>query len=177
TFFQQGLERLHLRKPLYSEAEHAEYLNQFTPEELERIVIHQYYDQSLRFPVRGIHLKERDRIKCLEKPAWFAGYHIVSAAFHDPVALMNHRQWLEYAFISPVFDSISKTGYSSPFQEMDWATLNEFSRFPVIALGGVDSDKMEFLQAQQFAGVAVLGAIWQAPDPLTAFADFIPHHS
>jgi len=76
-----------------------------------------------------------------------------------------------------VFDSISKAGYPSPFEGMDWTALNEFSHFPVIALGGVNQDKLAFLNAQEFAGFAVLGAIWQADDPLAAFADFIPHHS
>jgi thiamine-phosphate pyrophosphorylase len=39
----------------------------------------------------------------------------------------------------------------------------------VIALGGINEDNIQLVKQAGFSGAAVLGAIWQADDPVTAF--------
>lgn len=73
---------------------------------------------------------------------------------------------LDYITLSPVFDSISKPGYTSV----------EFGPLPsgvtVIGLGGVTTDRAVQLKARGFAGAAMLGAIpWQGTvTEITGFA-------
>ena len=93
--------------------------------------------------------------------------------FHSLKELEECKEKYEYAFLSPIFDSISKKDYKSNFD------LQELKRkFPlllgegqggVIALGGIDEDKIETCRQLGFVGVAVLGAIWQSKNQLEKF--------
>ena len=38
-----------------------------------------------------------------------------------------------------------------------------------LALGGIEADKLAAVREAGFAGAAVLGAVWQSPDPVAAF--------
>lgn len=68
---------------------------------------------------------------------------------------------LEYAFISPVFDSISKRGYRAN------AELLGIPQGPLpcrpIGLGGVSADTIGLMIARGWTGAAVLGWIWEHP--------------
>ena len=69
-------------------------------------------------------------------------------------------EWLglDYRFLSPVFDSISKPGYLSAFTEEDLRGHVDADTF---ALGGVTPDKLELLEQLGFGGAAMLGAAWK----------------
>lgn len=87
--------------------------------------------------------------------------------FHSLDELKNHKGKYEYAFLSPIFNSISKQGYKSNFD------LNEvkekIKEENIIALGGIDEDKIEACRELGFAGVAVLGSVWKNSDPVGKF--------
>ena len=79
---------------------------------------------------------------------------------------------LDYGFLSPIFDSISKVGYSAAgFEERSLKVALERSQVPVIALGGITVSKVAEASKMGFKGVAVLGAVWLAADPVTAFEE------
>ena len=93
--------------------------------------------------------------------------------FHSLEELTAHKGKYEYAFLSPIFDSISKVGYKSNFD------FNELKNSPllrrgvggeaVIALGGIDEDKIEICREISFTGVAILGVIWNSKNPAEKF--------
>jgi thiamine-phosphate pyrophosphorylase len=91
--------------------------------------------------------------------------------FHSLKELEEYKGKHEYAFLSPIFDSISKVGYKSNF---DLGTLQKSLRLlkcaeNLFALGGIDEDKIETCCKLCFTGVAVLGAIWNNNNPLEKF--------
>ncbi len=93
--------------------------------------------------------------------------------FHSLKELEDCKEKYEYAFLSPIFDSISKVGYKSNF---DLQTLQSrvlgtklLKCKNIIALGGIDEDKIETVRELGFAGVAVLGAIWNSENPIEKF--------
>jgi thiamine-phosphate pyrophosphorylase len=91
--------------------------------------------------------------------------------------------YLDYCFLSPVYDSISKVGYRSAGFLGEEQKGEEQRRspsplaaalarapLPVLALGGVGPGKLRELRAAGFAGAAVLGAVWQAVEgPVEAY--------
>ena len=85
------------------------------------------------------------------------------------------RGWgpeLDYGFLSPIFDSISKVGYlAAGFEERSLKLALERSQVPVIALGGITVSKVVVASKMGFGGVAVLGAVWLAADPVSAFEE------
>ncbi|GAA6529534.1 hypothetical protein LPYR103PRE_15070 [Segatella asaccharophila] len=73
---------------------------------------------------------------------------------------------MDYVFLSPVFDSISKSGYCSafPLSALKQAQEEGIIDRKVIALGGVTYDKLPLLESLSFGGGAMLGEIWGKPD-------------
>lgn len=115
----------------------------------------------------------------------------LSASLHSLVELQeNFLESLDYAFLSPVFNSISKEGYSSAFDLKFLGDAIAKAKCPILALGGnmmfrpiylcglrdgvaedsecagIEADKVEQAASLNFAGVAALGAIWGSPDPV-----------
>jgi thiamine-phosphate pyrophosphorylase len=77
---------------------------------------------------------------------------------------------LTYAFLSPVFDSISKPGY--PAAGFTSAEVRRVASapgaVPLIALGGVTEGNLAAAAGLGFAGAAVLGGVWHRADPVAA---------
>ncbi|GAB3569336.1 hypothetical protein GCM10027578_23540 [Spirosoma luteolum] len=81
------------------------------------------------------------------------------------------------AFFSPLFPSLSKPGYSPTVPLPALATHVQLLRqasvpLPrLIGLGGVQASNIDQVRAAGFDGAAVLGTLWQAPDPVAAVRD------
>ena len=92
--------------------------------------------------------------------------------FHSLKEVEDCKEKYDYAFLSPIFDSISKAGYKSKFdlQELkNYLLLQRKKRGKVIALGGIDEHTITETFDLGFDGVAVLGAIWMSVDPVKKF--------
>jgi thiamine-phosphate pyrophosphorylase len=87
--------------------------------------------------------------------------------FHSLEELENYKEKYDYAFLSPIFDSISKIGYISNFNLIE--TKETIKGKNIIALGGIDEDKIEIVRELGFRGIAVCGAVWQSQNPLEKF--------
>jgi thiamine-phosphate pyrophosphorylase len=101
---------------------------------------------------------------------------ITSRSCHDLAALRASLGHFDSVFFGPVFPSISKPGYV-PHRNFPFSALSALlavrgvfeRRTRVLALGGVSAQNAPRALALGFDGVAVLGAVWQAADPLGAF--------
>lgn len=69
---------------------------------------------------------------------------------------------MNYCFLSPIFDSISKQGYTSKFDVVKLKIfLKKKRKIKVIALGGVTESNYNELINLGFDGGAFLGAVWK----------------
>ena len=173
SFFEAGLDCFHLRKP--TEAFCVSFLEQLPLEYHQRVVLHEHFNLLCCFPkLRGFHLKESQRIGIENKQRaflldWQEKGHTLSTSFHQLTSLEQDSTInYDYAFLSPIFDSISKRGYKAKHFDLSSFKKN----FPLIALGGITPEKVEISRQMGFDDVAVLGAIWCANDPLHAFKAF-----
>ena len=101
---------------------------------------------------------------------------IASRSCHDVSTLRISLGCFDAVFFSPVFPSISKLGCRprAEYCEEDLAVLLAARtaaerRTEVIALGGITAERVARCGGLGFDGVAVLGAVWQAADPVAAF--------
>lgn len=169
-----GVERLHLRKP-GRPAEQLEALIQALPKQFyPRLVLHAYPHLVRHYQLGGLHLTGSQRAAARRRPALLPG-QTLSTSFHSLAEISRHRRRYDYVFLSPIFDSISKAGYASNFDlPAVQAFLQKLAarrgyRPAVLALGGVDSQTVGLARQAGFAGAAVLGTVWQNPDPVAAF--------
>ncbi len=165
-FFAAGLTDYHLRKPAWSREQLAAFLS-YVPGEFHRhLVLHSHHDLADEFALRGAHYGDADG-----PPSPF----LRSRAVHTLAKLRASLDSYDRLLLSPIFPSYSKPGHVAPaeFTANDSAELRALLAEPrdseVIALGGIDASRIAACRALGFDGVAVLGAIWQAANPLAAF--------
>lgn len=166
SLFDAGLDILHLRKPDASPHEVMELLDQLPVEYRGKIVLHEHFSLATSFGLKGIHLNRRNP----HAPVGYKGH--ISRSCHSLEELIIYKEISDYLFLSPIFDSISKEGYSSGYSA---ETLRQASNAGiidsrVIALGGISLKRLSEVKEFSFGGAALLGDIWQRP-----FSDIRPH--
>jgi thiamine-phosphate pyrophosphorylase len=174
--FREGMEYYHIRKPEFSTHKLRQYLEKIDHKYHNRIVLHSHHELSIPFKVRGLHLTQRHRKKNFLR-RWLKMKYIklrrpeieVTAAYHTIGAFKINDPGYSYVFLSPVFNSISKVGYKSTFNEDSLKDMLRHTSYKVIALGGVDEDKIQSARRMGFAGVALLGSVWKSKEPLEKF--------
>lgn len=122
------------------------------------------------FVPQGIHFKEKDR-PAPPIPRARPGLS-QSTSLHSLEDVV--QDWnLDYAFLSPIFDSISKEGYSAAgFDMAELANALGSATMPVYALGGITPERLPAVRQMGFAGVGILGGVWATSDPIAALKEF-----
>lgn len=154
--FAQGMPTLHLRKPLATVGNVEQLLLGVDPAYYNRIVLHDHFILADRFHLKGIHLNRRNP----DRPPFKISSVSCSCHSIDCIASSNNR--FDYLFLSPIFDSISKSGYAHGFSnvELQEASHRGVINEKIVALGGVEGRTMPLAAQYGFGGVAVLGALW-----------------
>lgn len=176
SLFEAGLPVLHVRKPTWSGTQLEAYIQAIPARYHGRLVLHSHYELAARYALKGIHLTEHARQDpALRQQLRQLPGRSISASLHTLGAVAQHRRRYAYVFLSPIFPSISKTDYPAGFALTQVANLlHRLAARPgyrpqVVALGGVTPDNVGLVRQAGFAGAAVLGSIWQSPDPLGAW--------
>jgi thiamine-phosphate pyrophosphorylase len=179
--FELGLELFHIRKPNYSESEMKNFIGEIKMEFRTRLVLHNHHRLAKKFGINRIHFTEKARneiynpITKLTKPPKNPFQKMVKRGFHlstsvHEILSFNHLETVfEYAFLSPVFPSISKEDYyplEDLFIEIKKRT-NPNTR--LIALGGISSKNGKLALTNGFDDLALLGAIWNSNNPIENF--------
>ena len=167
--FAAGLEIFHLRKPRFSLKGMEDYLDQIPTKYHNRIVVHSFHELAKTYDLRGIHLTKRHKKtrfstawRCfllkLKKPRL-----TISTSCHDLTKLDDYSSKYDYVMLSPVYDSISKTGRQAAYAYGTIKkTIKEIGRNNIYALGGVNASKIEDTELLGFGGVALLGSVWHS---------------
>ena len=171
--FSCGLSHFHLRKYTWNETEMEKFISVIPGKFHNRITIHSNFSLETRFNLRGIHLNDETRSK-------FSNYEnnkVVSTSFHSLKEIEENICVYEYVFLSPVFDSISKSEYKT---QIDFKSIENYFQLSrreqlktpqVIALGGIEANNIRTIKQAGFSGAALLGAIWNSKDPVKSFQE------
>lgn len=142
---------MHLRHPRLSLTDTAAIIEAIPQWLRHRISLHDHHILIRIFPELWIHLNSRN-------PEPLPGAAGVSRSCHS-LAELNDGLPVDYSFLSPIFDSISKQGYTSAF------SIDQLRRADLgpntIALGGVTPARFPLLKGLGFAGAAMLGHFWK----------------
>lgn len=157
-----GWSRVHIRKPDAELLDIENLIRRIPPRFYPFISLHDHFDIAKRYRLGGIHLNMRNP----EPPHDWHG--LVSRSCHsiDETRRFAH---LDYLTLSPVFDSISKPGYTSRFTS---AQLRSADLSKVYALGGITRSRLPEVESLGFAGAAMLSEAWKNS---TEMLQFITH--
>ena len=155
TMLDRGVEHVHLRHPRLSADDVAAIIRKIDVQYHGRLSLNDFHELASRYGC-GIHLNGRNP----RAPEGFDG--TVSRSCHSITEAEAAAPVTDYRFISPVFDSISKQGYTAAFTpgELRRAFDDGLLDGDTFALGGVSADTMALLRDTGFSGAAVLGAAW-----------------
>lgn len=159
---EKGVDIVHLRKHQseFSDIDVIVYLRDIlsalTSTQRRRIIIHDYPMLCDEYSLKGIHINKN----ITSLPEGYNGFKTRSC--HSFEEIERYKNEYDYLFLSPIFDSISKPEYKSPFshQALQKASLKGIINKKVIALGGVTFDKIPYLQSLNFGGVAMIGELF-----------------
>lgn len=153
-----GFDYVHLRHPDLTVTDMRRIIEAVPPTIHRRLTLHGHFVLAADYNIGGLHLNSR----CPDAPPTWHGR--LSRSCHStaeclaPLTAADGRT-LDYVTLSPVFDSISKTGYqgrhSDPCGHPD-VLPQDAGR--VIALGGVLPQHFGELRRAGYSGAAMLGA-------------------
>jgi len=165
--FDAGLPIFHLRKPNATEEEVRFLLNEIQPKYRKGVVLNQFYELSEEFGINRFHFST-DKRNIGEHKAWNKEGNVLSTSTHSFEEYKKLDSCFDYAFLSPVFDSISKLFYKKVQFEID---SNEKSEIELIALGGIEVGNCRKLKNTGFDGIAVLGGVWNKTNPIESYTE------
>jgi thiamine-phosphate pyrophosphorylase len=166
--FDEGLSVFHMRKPDSSAQELVLLLQEIEPKHYSKIALHSHHYLAKSFGIDRLHYTEASRkqagnINLLEQEV----DNILSTSIHSVADHQNLGTHFKYAFLSPVFDSISKPNYQAC--EFNLTKIDKNSPTKLIALGGINETNCQKAYEMGFDGIAVLGAIWNSENKIEAF--------
>lgn len=162
----EGIHRLHLRRPNWNIEETRAFLDGFSADELSRIVLHDHHQLAHEYPIGGIHFNRRNPFTpqdCLP----------CSISCHTLDEVKAYKPQVDYLFLSPIFNSISKIGYRSAFIIEELCKAGDLIDRKVFALGGISPDKLPEIHTIPFGGVALLGDFWKHANSLNYIRNYL----
>ena len=164
-----GLWRFHLRKPHWPVERLREWVRAFPEQLCKRLVVHAHATLAAELRLGGVHLRTEQQ-KEKNRPEGLG----VSTSCHSFGELVAGAKGAAYATLGPIFPSISKENYTPQRTLEEYAVIIQHwqateGRCPLLALGGISPSNVAQTRALGFDGVAVVGTIWQAENPLKAF--------
>ncbi len=167
--FDEGLAIFHLRKPESSAQELVLLLQEINPIYYSKIALHSHHYLAKSFGINRLHFNEVSRKQLIEDAleTYESEGVILSTSIHSTDDYNQLSDKFDYAFLSPVFDSISKPNYQA--QLFDLSLINKKSKIKLIALGGINETNCSKAFEMGFDGIALLGSVWQNNDGITNF--------
>ncbi|ULT24404.1 thiamine phosphate synthase [Sphingobacterium sp. E70] len=131
ALFEQGLDLLHLRKYHFSDEQMQRYVASIDATYHDRLVLHSHPQLSNALHINRIHLNEHHRRNGIFDPQ--LTNCICSTSVHHINQFNTLDKCWNYAFLSPLFPSISKAGYGQHNAVLD--QLQFRSNFDVHLIG------------------------------------------
>lgn len=166
SLFAEGLSLLHIRKPEYDSGSLKRFLSQIAPRYRDRLVLHQHHYLAEDFGVERLHFSF-EKAKILHLPVrLLKPISAISTSVHSISEFNELKQEMSYAFLSPVYPSISKAGYSSCTDHFESVKKRTNFTAELVALGGISNENIEKVLEAGFDNVGLLGAIWNEKCPV-----------
>ncbi|MCG9791568.1 thiamine phosphate synthase [Flavobacterium algicola] len=168
---EQGLELFHIRKPAFSAKEMTDYVTAIGLEYSSQLVLHSHHHLAAALGINRIHLTEKARAEMNTKElnTFIETKVHLSTSVHSISSFNALELHFEYAFLSPVYPSISKTNYKSNTDLFQATKSRTNYQTKLIGLGGMEAENILKALTNGFDDVALLGSIWITDQPIKNF--------
>jgi len=136
------------------------------------LVVNDRVDVALAAGLRGVHLGERS-LSAVQARTILPGPARIGCSVHDEEsALEAGAHGADYVFVGAVYPTRSHPGVPG-FGTDVAADIGRRAGVPWIGIGGMTPDRCQEVVQAGGHGVAVLGGIWQAEDPIRAVQRYV----
>lgn len=137
------------------------------------LIVNDRVDVALAVGAEGVHLGQSD-VPCgiarsLMGPDAIIGLSVENL---DQVCSSSGLE-VDYLGVSPVFSTSTKTDTAAPFGLDGLRRAVALSAFPCVGIGGINASNAPGVMACGVAGIAVVSAIMDSPDPSAAASELI----
>ncbi|MGE8430889.1 MAG: thiamine phosphate synthase [Sphingobacterium sp.] len=167
ALFKEGLDILHLRKYHFTDVQMSRYVESIDSTYLDRLVLHSHPHLSAELGIARIHMNEKN--KQYRPTNQMLPTKICSTSVHDIDQFNSLDERWAYAFLSPLFPSISKIGYGAHNARLDQLPSRSNFAVRLIGLGGINQGNCLIPMQQGADGIALYGTLWKHPDPIQNF--------
>lgn len=167
ALFKEGLSLLHVRKPGMDRELMQQWLEGIDPAFRDRLVLHQHHDLARELGISRLHYPEHMRAQI--NPEQLLIDMVYSTSVHEIEIFNRLPEYYRYAFIGPVYESISKPGYRPATSFTDQLPERSNRDIALVALGGINLHTMQMLVDKDFQDLGVLGSIWCRENPVYAW--------
>lgn len=165
ALFESGLSVFHLRKPGAGPELFRGLLNKIHVKYHDRIALHAHHFLKEEFGICRLHFTGEERRKLMVVPKTPL---ICSTSIHSLEEYKKLSPQFSYAFLGPVFNSMSKTGYQQ-MNQINHPIHLKNKPIKIIGIGGITKSNGLNTLKYGFDGLAVLGFLWQSEQPVTQF--------
>jgi thiamine-phosphate pyrophosphorylase len=138
-------------------------MNEIAAEYRSKLVLHHNHEWGRSKGLKRFHYSEKDRTNWKETEWKGRDENVIySTSVHTMEEYNELPDHFSYAFLSPVFDSISKADYKAVKFDLEKRVRKETK---LIGLGGIQAENIQEVIQMGFDGAALLGAIWNSNDP------------
>jgi thiamine-phosphate pyrophosphorylase len=138
------------------------------------LIINDNVDIAKAVDAEGVHVGQSDstpvEARKILGPDKIIGWSVETL---DQLAQANKLDCINYIAASTVFPSVTKTNCKTIWGLTGLKTIAQQSKYPVVAIGGIDATNAGAVMNAGACGVAVIGAIHDADDPTRAAQDLI----
>ena len=171
SLFENGMELFHIRKPDFSESEMKVYIKGISQKYRNKLVLHSHHCLAEKEEIKYLHFPEKRRLEISQEEIvnhTKNGFQL-STSVHSIEAFNQLPLGINYAFLSPVYTSISKPDYYSKIDLSKSLTKRTNFNTKLVALGGITTENILLTLKNGFDDVALLGTIWNTAKPIENF--------
>lgn len=156
ALFEEGLDNLHLYKPLSEPVYSERLLTLLSDDYYKRITVHDHFYLREEYNLRGIHLEDPDGAL----PYGYRGP--VSCTCTSLSQLREAKKKSKYVFLKSIFDSHTNPSDRQSFTKEELAAASRQGLIDrhVYALGGISLENISQMADLGFGGVVVCGDLW-----------------
>lgn len=171
SLFENGMELFHIRKPNFSESEMKDYIKGIDQKYRKNLVLHNHHSLAEKEGIKNLHYPEKRRLEISKEEIVNHTKNGIqlSTSVHSIEVFNQLPLGFKYAFLSPVYTSISKPEYSSKIDISESLKKRTNFNTKLIALGGITTENISLTLENSFDDVALLGTIWSTEKPTEKF--------
>ncbi len=137
------------------------------------LLINDRVDVAIACEADGVHLPA-DSFAVSDARDLLGARCLIGVSTHDPGEIAAAgKAGADFAVFGPVFETPSKRAYGPPVGLSALGRATASARIPVLAIGGLSSERVHEVAARGAAGIAVIRAILAADDPARATSDLL----